>query len=221
MDASDGTFAQLRPRIWCNGNGLPNVNNNLNLIISIVLKEEIYSNTSCTISSILFLSISFPVLPKAQARIFHHISFLQQARDRQKRKTSLIRPIPLQFHFDIQFLTMIRNVGLPLLRCLVDIKLPLFGQPPLPIFIFFAVFISFLILYHNKLDIFLIFLTWRSQTRRDIRKEWWKGLRPLPPSRRIHRHHLVHRNRIRRVNWVGWRWLRFGFSVNWTDTNYR
>lgn len=164
---------------------------------------------------------SFPVLPKAQARIFHHISFLQQARDRQKRKTSLIRPIPLQFHFDIQFLTMIRNVGLPLLRCLVDIKLPLFGQPPLPIFIFFAVFIAFLILYHNKLDILLIFLTWRSQTRRDIRKEWWKGLRPLPPSRRIHRHHLVHRNRIRRVSWVGWRWLRFGFSVNWIDTNYR
>lgn len=162
-----------------------------------------------------------PSPTQSPSQNFSSYQFPPTSKRRQKRKTSLIRPIPLQFHFDIQFLTMIRNVGLPLLRCLVDIKLPLFGQPPLPIFILFAVFISSLILYHNKLDILLIFLTWRSQTRRDIRKEWWKGLRPLPPSRRIHKHHLVHRNRIRRVSWVGWRWLRFGFSVNWTDAIYR
>lgn len=129
-----------------------------------------------------------------------------------KGKTGLIRPIPLHLNLNIHFLTVIRNVGLSLLRRIVDVKLPLFNHFRFLNPLFFFISFPFLLLHHNGLGVLILRLTCWSQTRRDLWKEWWK-MSPLPPSRIIHSRHLVGRNRIRRVPGVCWGLILPDFSI--------
>lgn len=181
------------------------------IYINCIERKRFYSNYLLYLShvSILFiLSLNHTKSSKPNSFSscqFPPISQNWHKNKRKKEKASLIISILLHFHIDIQFLTMIRNVGLSLLWYLIDIKLPLFGHSQLLILIFIFDSYPFLVLYHSKLGIFLLSFTWQSQMGRDIGNEWWQSLRSLTLSRDIHRRHLVCRNRIRRVSWVCWR----------------